>query len=295
LIMAENSWPFNNADTTETQFIKLFRTIVDSGIVSGLVVSAAGGMNLNLSVGSAVVDTQFYENTTIKGLVVEASDALPRKDYVILRRDTDANTTVAVVKKGTTSGGGTLPTLTRTLTVFEWPIAVINVPGGAVSLIGGNLEARVTSLSLRTYVYASAGERDLLDLGGMSRAIGFNSTTRTFDYYNGSWSGVGVAWATISGKPATFPAGAHSLDSHAGLLALSKGGTGQSTAAGARAAIDAAASAHYHYTTDLIGSTGTGRALIAAADAAAARELVGIRVTNTPMTAGTPVNTLRFW
>ena len=45
------------------------------------------------------------------------------------------------------------------------------------------------------------------------------------------------AWSEVTGKPSTYTPSSHTLDSHTGTLALSKGGTGATSASAARTAL----------------------------------------------------------
>lgn len=65
----------------------------------------------------------------------------------------------------------------------------------------------------------------------------------------------GPTWAELLGKPLTFPPDAHTLDSHTGLLAVAKGGTGANNPASARTNLGAAATSHLHTLEDITVTT----------------------------------------
>lgn len=212
--MAESSFPFENADTTEEQFSRLFARLADNGVASGLTISASGGMNIAVATGSAIVQGFFYENlTTAKTLTVTAANGTyQRKDYVILKLDLAANSVTAVLKNGTAdAGGGTLPTLTQTASVWEYPIAVVTVPAGAVSLVSGNIENWLDRQSSRVFTYSSTAQRGRIPTLNGDVIIGINTATRILEFWNGStWVSVPeLSWAAISGKPTTFAPSAH--------------------------------------------------------------------------------------
>jgi|GEM_PF-3420450 len=215
--MAENSWPFENTDTTETQYTKLMRCFADNGVLTGLALTTAGGMEVSLAIGSALVQGWFYENTTTRTLTIGAADpSNTRLDYIVLKVDTVANTITALVKAGTaTAGGGTLPALTQTLTVWEYPLHAVTVAASAINLSQGDLASRGTQPSLRINPYANAEGRDRLNLAGVGSALGVNTGTKALEFYNGStWSVLNPAatWASLSGKPTTFAPSAHTHD-----------------------------------------------------------------------------------
>lgn len=212
--MAESSFPFENADTTEEQFSRLFARLADNGVGSGLTVSVSGGMNIAVAVGSAIVQGFFYENlTTAKTLAVTAANGTyTRKDYVILKLDLAANSVTAIMKNGTADvGGGTLPTLTQTASVWEYPIAVVTVPAGAVSLVAGNIDNWLDRQSSRVFTYSSTTQRGRVPVTAGQITIGINTATRILEIYNGStWVSVPeLTWDAISGKPTTFAPTAH--------------------------------------------------------------------------------------
>lgn len=212
--MAESSFPFENADTTEEQFSRLFARLADNGVASGLAVSASGGMNLAVATGSAIVQGFFYENvTSAKTIAVStANGTYQRKDYVILKLDLSANSVTATVKAGSAdAGGGTLPTLTQTASVWEYPIAVITVPAGAVSLVSGNVENWLDRQSSRVFTYSSTAQRGRIPTLNGEVVIGINTSTRVLEIWNGSaWQSVPeLTWSAVTGKPSTFAPSAH--------------------------------------------------------------------------------------
>jgi hypothetical protein len=211
--MAELSWPFENADTTESQYSKLLSRFAESGVLEGLTVSTSSGLNLSMAVGSAIVRGFYYENDSAKTLAVSTANATnPRRDYIVLRLDLASNSIVAAVKAGTaTAGGGTLPSLTQTLTTWEHPIAVITVPAGASNLVSGNIENRLNKTGLRVVPYATSAERDWISTS-TSQILGVNTTNRTFELWTGTeWLSVPelITWSNLTGKPSSFTPAAH--------------------------------------------------------------------------------------
>lgn len=209
--MAENSWPFETVDTSEAQFSKWANALVETGEISGLGVSVSAGMTLALASGSAIVQGMFYENTSAKNLVVGAAPASgsTRLDALVLRLDYAANTITAAIKAGTANtSGGALPALQQDASVYEHRLRTITVPGGAASLVAGNIGPAAPPTGMRVVPYADAPPA----LTGVPRALGLNLTTRRLSYWNGtSWTELtaSVAWGEITGKPATFTPSAH--------------------------------------------------------------------------------------
>lgn len=205
--MAQASWPFENADTTELQYSKLMSRLAENGIFTGLTISAATGLNLNIAAGAAVVRGFYYENDANTTVTVSTPHAtLQRKDYLVLVLDLAANSILPAVKAGTaTSGGGTLPALVQTSTVWEHPIGVITVPGGASNIVSGNIENWTNRTGLRVVPYSDTTERSHIQTDG-SPILGINTSTRSVELWNGtSWLTVSQAdWTTMLNKPTAF-------------------------------------------------------------------------------------------
>lgn len=295
--MAENAYPFAGVQTNEDQFTDWAQAVADggrgSGVLQGCAVTAGSGMAVNVAAGVALVAGRFYENTATKSVAITAAPASgTRKDYVVLRVTFATKTIQAVVKAGTTANGGTLPALQQDDTIFEHPLATVTVASGTLSITSGMVASVVQSADIAVFPYATTQQRPTPPAGRI--AVGLNTTTKTLELWDGAaWSATKIAYADVTGTPTTPPA--HTLDSHDGTLALAKGGTGATTAAAARTNLGAAAATHTHTRAEISDAGAQGRVVLGGADLTAVREAVGIRVTSTPMTAGTPVGTIRIW
>lgn len=207
----ESAWPFNGQSNSEADWSKLIGALAETGIVSGLGLSAGSGMQVLGAPGSAIVRGFYYELTgDPKALAISAAHAtLTRRDYIILKLDLAANTTTMLVKAGTPNGTtGDLPALTQNSTVWEHPIGIITVPGGASNIVSGNVAMLAAGIGLRVIPYPT-GQRPT----PATTAIGVDTTARILElFYGGSWYSLtpSTAWADITGKPATFAPSAHS-------------------------------------------------------------------------------------
>lgn len=211
--MAEASWPFEGQDTTEAQFSAWASALVDTGVLTGLDLSAGSGMTVEVAPGVAFVRGFYYELTVDpKVLSVGAAPGAgqTRRDYIILQLDLTADTIVAAVKAGTaTSGGGTLPSLTQDASVWEIPLGVVTIAAGTISLSAGNIAQGRSPIGIRVLPYANEAARPT----PATRALGVNVATRRLELFEaGVWYGLtpDVTWASVTGKPSTFPPDAHS-------------------------------------------------------------------------------------
>lgn len=136
--MAQTSWPFENIDTSETQFSQWARNIGE-GVIQDkgneLSVYADGsGMNVKVRDGDYLARGHYYNNTGTETLTVTAADpSLPRIDSVVLRLDPTANSILLVVLAGAPNASPSAPALTQTDSgIYEVRLANVAVSAGAV-------------------------------------------------------------------------------------------------------------------------------------------------------------------
>ena len=139
--MAETSWPFENADTSETQYSYLLRELHEPGVVgeygsSGLAVSPGTGLSVSIAVGRALARGFVYAPTSPVTVTLAAAGGTARVDRIVIRFDPTANSAVAVALTGATAE----PSVTQTDSgVFELPLAAVAVGANATSLSAGNI------------------------------------------------------------------------------------------------------------------------------------------------------------
>jgi hypothetical protein len=77
--MAELSWPFENQDTTETEYSRLFTRIQNNGVAGSSttndlkVFADSTGMQVKVPAGLAIVRGHMYQNTSQVVLTLSAS------------------------------------------------------------------------------------------------------------------------------------------------------------------------------------------------------------------------------
>lgn len=143
--MAQTSWPFENIDTSETQYSMLFRNLGE-GVVTGKdqelqPFGDASGMNVKVRAGQALVRGHYYYSTGIETLTIAAANPTnPRIDSVVLRLDPTANSIVLAVLTGTPGVSPSAPALTQTDSgIYEQRIANVAVAANATSITSGNV------------------------------------------------------------------------------------------------------------------------------------------------------------
>lgn len=229
--MAETSYPFEGANTTEAQYSQLFRRLNFTGVAgapgdtSVKVTGDSSGMNVKVAVGYAMVRGHFYKTDAITTLTIGAANATnPRKDLIVLRLDpTTANSIVLAVKAGTAGASPTDPALTQTDEgIFEFPIARVNVPANASTISAGNVEDLRQFMGMPLGRWASNALRPTVTSSDV--LVGFNAGTGIVELWNGT------AWAEL--RPSAIPASLITAGEQANISAgkIRAGGTSGGTA-----------------------------------------------------------------
>lgn len=143
--MAQKGWPFEDIDTSETEF-SLWAKNMGEGVIDnkGLELEPfadGSGMNAKVRTGQALVRGHYYDNTSEVTLTIAPANlSLPRIDRVVLRLDPTANTLLLAVLTGTPNASPVAPALTQTESaVYELPIALVAVAAAAVVISSGNI------------------------------------------------------------------------------------------------------------------------------------------------------------
>ncbi len=150
--MAETYGPFNSgsgASFDETKWRELWGNAFTAGILKGakinnspgadLAAGASGGsMQVYVGTGCGFVYGFAYENdATIYKTIETADPSNIRYDRLVLRMSLTARTVKVEVVKGTAGSGE--PALTQTSTVWEVPIARVQVDPGVTQIAAGKV------------------------------------------------------------------------------------------------------------------------------------------------------------
>lgn len=193
--MTQNSFPFENIDTTETQFSKWARNfnngVNDEPTGDALEVSAGTGLAVDVEIGEAMVRGHYYTSDAVESLALATADATnDRIDTVVLRLDPTGNSITLAVKTGTPAGSPTAPSLVQTdAGIFEQPLADVLV--AATSGVPGTITDRREFMGTRLGSWTTAGRP--IPAGRV--LFGFNTTTSGVEFYNTNTS----AWAPVGG------------------------------------------------------------------------------------------------
>lgn len=195
--MAQTSFPFENVDTTETQFSQMFRTLNAgvNGTPAGteLKVTAGTGLAVSIAAGQAMVRGHYYISTAAETLALTAANGSnPRIDAIVLTLDPTANTVILAKVDGTPASSPVAPTLTQTdAGVFQYLLATVLVPAGAT--VPSTITDSRGFMGSRFGLWATAGRPTSPTVG----QVGFNTTLNAAEFYNGS------AWVLVGAAPNT--------------------------------------------------------------------------------------------
>lgn len=198
--MTQSSWPFQDVDTSETQFSRWARHMGQG--VNGLpgdnnlkVVGDSSGMQVKVKVAGgnsqALVRGHMFNSTAEETLTIDASSSNPRIDSVVLTLDPTANSIVLEVLKGAAATSPSAPSLTQTDTsVYQLKLADVLVGANVTTISAG----AVTDLRVFIEHVWTTATRPTAFQG----LTGYNITTGQLELYTGS------AWRDV--VPTTFTA-----------------------------------------------------------------------------------------
>jgi hypothetical protein len=196
--MAQSSFPFENVDTTETEFSQMFRTLNAgvNGAPTGteLKVTAGTGLQVLVGAGQAMVRGHYYISTASEALTIStASGSNPRIDSIVLKLDPSSNSVVLEVVTGTPASTPVAPTLTQTdAGVYQYQLATVLVPTSATSV--STITDTRSFMGSRFGIWSTAG-RPTSPYTGQA---GYNTTIPQPEYWNGS------AWTSFSAAPTSI-------------------------------------------------------------------------------------------
>jgi len=193
--MAEQSFPFENIDTTESQFSEWATNFQETGVQGSPTGTELGitvtGSDLNLTVasGQAFIRGHYYINTSDLVLAVTSAGVNTRIDIVVVELDPEANTIVTKIVSGeAVSADPVAPTLTQSATgIYQLPIATLTIPTSTVVITSGMLTDTRTFMGNRVGIWTTATRpTDPTNY----QTIGYNTTIEAHESWNGSaWVG----------------------------------------------------------------------------------------------------------
>jgi hypothetical protein len=187
--MAELSWPFENQDTTETQYSELFKRLQNDGVAGDpatnllRVTGDSTGMNVKVAAGFAIVRGHIYQNTEQITLTITPAAAQSRIDLVVLELDPTGNAILAKVIDGTPSTTPAAPTLTQTNdSIYQLAIASVAVGSNVTTISSANVTDARPFIGAQWGVWTTATRPTTTRVG----LAGYNTTTGQPEFWNGT-------------------------------------------------------------------------------------------------------------
>lgn len=247
--MAQTSWPFENIDTSETQFSQWARNIgegVKTGSLNELEVYAdSSGMQVKAKSGQAMVRGHYYNSSAEEALVITASDATnSRIDNVVLELDPSANTITLKVVAGTPAPSPVAPSLTQTdAGIYQIKLAEVLVAATVTTINAGDVtDARsfmATAADLATDVATNAADIATIEASLANPLASFVTDATTARTLTSSDAGKTIRFTSASATVVTVNA---STDFQVGArVDLIADGAGELTVAASGATVAGAA------------------------------------------------------
>jgi len=193
--MAEQSFPFENIDTTESQFSEWATNFQETGVQGsptgtelGITVTGSD-LNLTVAAGQAFIRGHYYINTDDLVLAVTSAGTDTRIDIVVVELDPEANTIVTKIVSGeAVSADPVAPTLTQSATgIYQLPISTLTIPNSTVVITAGMLVDTRTFMGNRVGIWTTA-TRPANPTA--YQTLGYNTTISSHESWNGtSWVG----------------------------------------------------------------------------------------------------------
>lgn len=196
--MAQQSFPFENIDTTESQFSQWATNFQETGIKGNplgtdLLTSAEGStLSIEVSAGQAFIRGHYYINTATLELPVTSAGLNTRIDLVVVELDPAANTIVTKIIEGEpVLSDPVAPTPEQTeLGVYQMPIATITIPNSTLAITEEMLDT-----SMRTFVSSRMGVWTTVTRPAEPvpfQTFGFNFTDLGHEFWDGE------AWVSFA-------------------------------------------------------------------------------------------------
>lgn len=193
--MAFSSYPFENIDTSETEFSRWSRNFNDGVKGTPLTIDLkpfadASGLNVKVYAGQALVRGHYFVMDATEVLTITAAHvSLGRIDAVVLELDPASNSITPKVIAGTPNASPVAPTLTQTDSgVFQQLLGTVAVASGAITISSGDVTDLRSFMGQRFGVWTTAS-RPTSPVA--QTTIGYNTTLDIHEVWNGS------AWVSL--------------------------------------------------------------------------------------------------
>lgn len=186
--MAITAYPFDDQDTTESQFSAWARELQDSGVADSYggagfrVTGGAGGMAVQVQPGLAFLRGHALVSTAVETVTIPAAGTVQRYDRIVLRINPATNLGSIAPLQGA-AGGASPQGVTQTSEgVFEVSLAVITVQANVTTIDAAMVADDRQYVGSRTGAWHTASRPSSPRFG----RLGFNTATGTWEFFNGA-------------------------------------------------------------------------------------------------------------
>jgi hypothetical protein len=188
--MAQQSFPFENIDTTESQFSQWARNFQETGIKGNplgteLEVTAEGStLSVDVAAGQAFIRGHYYINTSSLSLPVTSAGLNTRIDLVVVELNPTTNTiTTKLVEGEAVTSSPVAPELVQTdVGIYQMLLATITIPNSTLAITNEMIEISRTFVSTRVGAWTT--DTRPADPVPYS-TFGFNFTTLGHEFWTG--------------------------------------------------------------------------------------------------------------
>jgi hypothetical protein len=188
--MAQISWPFEDIDTSETQFSLWARQFQETGVVGFPgdekleVIGDDSGLQVRVRSGDALVRGHYYRSTTQETLTLDSPTINYRIDAIVVELDVIENTCLLTVIKGEeVESEPVAPTLDQgDESIYQFLLAHVLLTPGIESIIQDDVTDKRRHTSQRIGRWYTANRPETPYLG----QCGFNYDLVSMEIWNGS-------------------------------------------------------------------------------------------------------------
>jgi len=170
--MAITGGPFQGTTVSDAQWALLLGMLARSGGLDGVdeaghfLVSTSTGLTVSVAAGNAYAAGHFGVSDGAATVTLDAADANPRIDRIVLRFNMSAKTVTLAAVKGTPASTPTAPALTQNVSgTYELLLADVTVPALASALVSGNISDQRRVLAVDTNGVQSTDITDSTSIG----------------------------------------------------------------------------------------------------------------------------------
>lgn len=228
--MAENSFPFENVDVSETQFSQWARNFQDNGVKglpSGTELRVSGddsGMQVRVAAGQAFIRGHYYINTNQATITLTSAGTDTRIDAIVLELNPATNSVVLKAHEGSPAlTTPEPPVLVQTdAGIYQLLLGYVTIPNSTSSITSGMITDKRTFMGKRIGVWTST-TRPIDPVA--FHTIGYNTTIGGNEVWNGTgWQLFGNwVWTNLT-RPATDTIGLTGYNQTAGYHEFWNGG-----------------------------------------------------------------------